>query len=245
MAKFCRKCGTRLDEATGFCPKCDVDKIKEQSSKSETVAVSKSTQETVPSPEKRLSKKEAKKKHKADKKAKKKEKRAQWSTGKKIRRFFLKLALIIVFLFIVATGIISGLSYFGFIQSSAIINVVEKLGIEHESNMEKLFEDFANEYQVIAENEDGTYTIEIIAPDFASILQKEIESNPTLTLNSETIKGLIERYPDLKKSYEFTVASKKKTDVQMAFLQQVSYDLMVSAIMDISITEPQKQEVAE
>ena len=111
--------------------------------------------------------------------------------------------------------------------------------------MEKLFEDFANEYQVIAENEDGTYTIEIIAPDFASILQKEIESNPILTLNSETIKGLIERYPDFKKPYEFTVASKKKTDIQMAFLQQVSYDLMVSAIMDVSITEPQKQEVAE
>lgn len=245
MAKFCGKCGAKLDDTTGLCPNCDADKLKEQSDKSEPVDVAKSTQETAPTSEKPLSKKEAKKKRKADKKAKKKEKRAQWSAGKKARRFFLKLALIILFLLIVATGIVSGLSYFGFIQSPAIINVVEKLGIEHESNMENLFEDFANEYQVIAENEDGTYTIEIIAPDFASILQKEIESNPTSTLNSETIKGLIERYPDLKKSYEFTVASKKKTDIQMAFLQQVSYDLMVSAIMDVSITEPQKQEVAE
>lgn len=245
MAKFCGKCGAKLDDTTGLCPNCDADKLKKQSDKAEPVGVAKSTQETAPTSEKPLSKKEAKKQRKADKKAKEKEKRAQWSTGKKARRFFLKLAFIILFLFIVATGIISGLSYFGFMQSPAIINVVEKLGIEHESNMEKLFEDFANEYQVIAENEDGTYTIEIIAPDFASILQKEIESNPTLTLNSETIKGLIERYPDLKKSYEFTVTSKKKTDVQTAFLQQVSYDLIVSAIADISITEPQQQEVVE
>ena len=245
MAKFCGKCGAKLDDTTGLCPNCDADKLKEQSDKSEAVDVAKSTQETVPASEKPLSRKEAKKKRKADKKAKKKEERAQWSTGKKVRRFFLQLALIILFLFMVATGIVFGLSYFGFIQSPAIINIMERLEIEYGSNTEKLFEDFANEYRVLSENEDGTYTIEIIAPDFASIFQKEVESNPTLTLNLETIRGMIERYPDLKKIYEFTVASKKKTDVQMAFLQQVSYNLMVSAIIDTSITEPQKQEVVE
>lgn len=123
MAKFCRKCGTRLDEATGFCPKCDVDKIKEQSSKSETVAVSKSTQETVPSPEKRLSKKEAKKKHKADKKVTKKSKKKEHKIQKKVAkiakrgiltirqrvtRFFLKLILIVLILGVL-TGSIAGL----------------------------------------------------------------------------------------------------------------------------------------
>lgn len=235
MAKFCGKCGAKLDDTTGLCPNCDADKLNERIENSESVEVPKPKQDVVPEPEKPLSKN----------KAKKKEKRARWSTGKKIRRVFLKLALIILFLFIVATGIVCGLSYFGFTQSSAIINIVESLGIEHESNMAKLFKDFANKYQVISENEDGTYTIRIIAPDFASILQKEIESNPTLTVDSETIKGLSERYPDLKKAYELTVASNKKADVQRAFLEQVSYDLMVSAIMDTSTTDPQKQEVAE
>ncbi|MDE6662607.1 MAG: zinc ribbon domain-containing protein [Lachnospiraceae bacterium] len=28
MAKFCGKCGTKLDEATGLCPNCDADKLK-------------------------------------------------------------------------------------------------------------------------------------------------------------------------------------------------------------------------
>ena len=31
MAKFCGKCGTRLDETTGLCPKCDDDKLKRES----------------------------------------------------------------------------------------------------------------------------------------------------------------------------------------------------------------------
>ena len=28
MAKFCGKCGARLDEKTGLCPNCDVEQIK-------------------------------------------------------------------------------------------------------------------------------------------------------------------------------------------------------------------------
>ena len=30
MAKFCGKCGTRLDEATGLCPNCDASALKEK-----------------------------------------------------------------------------------------------------------------------------------------------------------------------------------------------------------------------
>ncbi|MCD8027315.1 MAG: zinc-ribbon domain-containing protein [Erysipelotrichaceae bacterium] len=28
MAKYCKKCGTQLDDDTGLCPKCDAKKIK-------------------------------------------------------------------------------------------------------------------------------------------------------------------------------------------------------------------------
>ena len=69
MAKFCGKCGAKLDVTTGLCPNCDVDKLKKQSDKSEAVDVAKSIQEIAPTSEKPLSKKEAKKKRKADKKA--------------------------------------------------------------------------------------------------------------------------------------------------------------------------------
>lgn len=35
MAKFCGKCGSKLDEATGLCPNCDAERIKEDSRKKE------------------------------------------------------------------------------------------------------------------------------------------------------------------------------------------------------------------
>ena len=37
MAKFCGKCGAKLDEATGLCPNCDADKLNKQIEKPENV----------------------------------------------------------------------------------------------------------------------------------------------------------------------------------------------------------------
>ena len=118
MAKFCGKCGTKLDESTGLCPNCnreqlstsntavDDEKTLQHSSdkgkNTEEVQVSAvedndydaKPAESTESREAPLSKKEIKKQHKKDKKeakkTKKREKRANWSTGKKIRRFFGK-----------------------------------------------------------------------------------------------------------------------------------------------------------
>lgn len=127
MAKFCGKCGAKLDDTTGLCPNCDADKLKEQSDKSEAVDVVKSTQETAPKSEKPLSKKETKKKRKADKKAKKKEKHAQWSTGKKIRRFFLKFILTILLIAIITAGAAGALVYFDVVDIPAIEKILNEI----------------------------------------------------------------------------------------------------------------------
>lgn len=94
MAKFCGKCGARLDEATGLCPNCDADKMSKDSIQSQPSEAPEQVQADKRASEKPLSGKDSKKKSKserrAQKKAAKKEKRAQWSTGKKIRRVLLK-----------------------------------------------------------------------------------------------------------------------------------------------------------
>ena len=92
MAKFCGKCGAKLDEVTGLCPNCDADKMQKDS------------------------KKKSKSERRAQKKAAKKEKRARWSTGKKIRRFFLKLILMVLLLAIVAVGVTGVLTYWGLVD---------------------------------------------------------------------------------------------------------------------------------
>lgn len=176
MAKFCGKCGAKLDDTTGLCPNCDADKLKEQSDKSEPVNVAKSTQETTPTSEKPLSKKEAKKKRKADKKNKKKEKRAQWSAGKKVRRFFLKLILTVILLVVLTAGVMGALVYFGvvdipflsdFNQNSLLELVNEKNIIVEEENI------------VMTNDEEGTATIVVTLPDYELLFESAITAeNP-------------------------------------------------------------------
>lgn len=128
MAKFCGKCGSKLDEATGLCPKCDAEKLAKRSAESEK---QEEKQDASVKPKKPLSKKEIKKQKKMDKKAakkaKKKEKRAGWSVGKKVRRFLLKLILVVVLLALIAASVTGVLAYFGFFDIPVISEAIDDL----------------------------------------------------------------------------------------------------------------------
>ena len=47
MAKFCGKCGAKLDEATGLCPNCDADKLNKQTETPEAVEKPRPKQDTA------------------------------------------------------------------------------------------------------------------------------------------------------------------------------------------------------
>lgn len=148
MAKFCGKCGTKLDETTGLCPKCDAGKMNKQTELPKSVEEPKPKQDMVSEPKKSLSKKEAKKQRKADKKAakidkqsqkkaakkaKKKEKWASMTFGQKIRRFSLKLILLIALLIVVTGGMLGALSYWDIIEIPFIDNILQVF--ENESDI--------------------------------------------------------------------------------------------------------------
>lgn len=180
MAKFCGKCGAKLDDTTGLCPNCDADKLKEQSDKSEPIDVAKSTKETAPTSEKLLSKKDAKKKHKSDKKAKKKEKRAQWSTGKKVRRFFLKLILTVILLVVFAVGATGALVYFDVVEIPVISYILERSGLEKKEsvNIDPLVDNYVPEENTIAYDEETSLfyannEIIVVFSNDATDIQKE------------------------------------------------------------------------
>lgn len=128
MAKFCGKCGAKLDEATGLCPKCDVEKLAKLSSES---LKEKEKQEVSAESEKPLSKKDIRRKKKAEKKAsrkaRKKEQRSGWSTGKKVRRFLLKFILVVLLLALIAGGVTGVLAYFGFFDIPVISEAIDDL----------------------------------------------------------------------------------------------------------------------
>ena len=126
MAKFCGKCGSKLDEATGLCPSCDAEKIKQH--------YDKKTDGKAPiRKEENIDTRAKKKALKARKKAAKKEKRANWSTGKKVRRFFLKLILAVLFLSIFATVIAGALVYFEVMNIPYISSIIGKLKAENQN----------------------------------------------------------------------------------------------------------------
>lgn len=132
MAKYCGKCGSKLDEATGLCPNCDAAKIKRHYDK---VAKDK----TPVCKEENIDKRAKKKALKAKKKAAKKEKRANWSAGKKVRRFFLKLFLTVLLLAVLAAGVTGVLVYFNVVDIPTIEQIIAQLNFDSDKATDNLY----------------------------------------------------------------------------------------------------------
>ena len=153
MAKFCAKCGSRLDEETGICPKCDAEKIKKQAKQNveqtkaatknaeivqqQKLTLGKKEEKKKSKTEKKTAKKERKVQKKADKKAKKKEKWAKLTLGQKIRKLFMKLVLLVLLLLVVISGILGALSYWNVIEVPFIDEWLPLLEIETDSESEE------------------------------------------------------------------------------------------------------------
>lgn len=124
MAKFCGKCGAKLDEATGLCPNCDADKLE---SKNESPKEDEKNSSIL---DIQLDKKEIRKQKKASKRASKKTKKANWSFGKKVRIFLLELIFVAILLVILVGSIIGVLVHHDIVDIPIFHNVMEIVGIE-------------------------------------------------------------------------------------------------------------------
>lgn len=235
MAKFCGKCGSKLDETTGLCPNCDSDKLNKQTQKSELVEKSKPRQNMVPESEKSLSKKEAKKKRKADKKAekkaKKKGKRAQWSTGKKVRRFILKLILSLLLLSVFAVCVTGILVYFDvinipFLSDSNQNNLLECVNKRNITIEEKSID-------MISDTE-GTAIIVVTLPDYELLFEEAATAeNPDQYL----LKALILKdyeTQEFEMSANVTVENGEKIVHSDEVVHQLLEESLINAINTLS-----------
>ena len=158
MAKFCGKCGEKLDEATGLCPKCDMEKIKEKFNQNQLEELT----------DIKSVKKTRKREKKTQKKAYKKENHEQWSKSKKIRRFFLKFMLAILCL-TVLVGVTGVLVYFDVVN----IPIISDFKQEH------LLE-FVNERNIVVEEKnivmtnetEGVATLIVKIPDYKQLFKE-------------------------------------------------------------------------
>lgn len=155
MAKFCGKCGTKLDEVTGLCPNCDTVKIEESSVQKKPPERTEQNQEAVQKAGEPLSKKEEKKKRKADRKAAKKAtKKEQWAKltfGQKVRKYLAKLLIKIVLIALLGCVIVGGLFYFDIIDIPLVDIFIASFGV----NVDK--EGSVDEYKVDAPDAESYY----------------------------------------------------------------------------------------
>ena len=110
MAKFCSRCGAKLDETTGMCPCCSANRMEKELDATRPVEMA---QTDSKGPSNRRDKTSvSRRKRKARKTDAKRAKRAQWSIGKRVRRFCLKVVLLLLLLAVFAVGIMGALVYF-------------------------------------------------------------------------------------------------------------------------------------
>lgn len=197
MAKFCGKCGTKLDEATGLCPNCDADKLKNSESQEESPKKNKESNFT---PESQLNKKEIRKQKKVAKKEAKKAKRASWSLGKKVRRFIYKFLLTVFLLAVLIGCAIGTLEYFDIIDIPIVAELLDIVGLKpmNYNNSEDInYESYKIEPLDAEEYfQQNSQVIEEINAN---------DSNEVLT-EAETVKTLAERgFKDVPITTEYTI----------------------------------------
>lgn len=197
MVKFCGKCGAKLDEATGLCPNCDADKLKNVENQNES---SKEDELNGSVSDSQISTKELKKQEKTLKKELKKAKKASWSFGKRIRRTFLKILLSAFFLVVLVGGIFCTLVYFNILDVPIVEEMLESVGlkiVEYDDSEEINYDNYkieppnADEYF----QQNSQITEEINANDSDEVLTEE-----------EAVRTLEERgFKDFPITTEYTM----------------------------------------
>lgn len=226
MANYCGKCGSKLDETTGLCPNCDAAKMKQH--------YDKTTEDKTPvRKEDKIDKRTNKKSLKARKKAVKREKRANWSTGKKVRRFFLKLILTVILLVVLAVSVTGTLAYFDIVEMPIISSVLERIGIKQETftfSEQKINGSYTpNEENIIYESESRAkgYVNNIILlfaySDVSASRVSEIAEN----LGGEIVGEISGIY-----QYQIQVSPMSKEELELLCSEAMEYEEIKFAMID-------------
>ena len=108
-------------------------------------------------------------------------------------------------------------------------------GESEEKAIDEFYKQYATEYVVLKEQEDGGAQIQVTAPDFAKIVDSLLQDHKAQEIDSALMQSEIESQPDATKDYIFEVDHIEEEEIGEAFLDQVSQELMVSAITKLEL----------
>lgn len=93
---------------------------------------------------------------------------------------------------------------------------------------EKCWEKVAD-YKVV-EEEDGTATVTLMAPDYPALLQYLADNGVASGVTIDMLDEAATQNPDAVKEYSFAVASVDEEEVKGALMEQIALDLMAVAV---------------
>lgn len=232
MAKFCGKCGAKLDERTGKCPNCEKEIISEISQSDNSIdADNKPAGKTNgnSATNKELSKKEVKAAKRTEKKAIKK--------AKKRKHIFLRIIAIFLFFAIFTSGVSGVLAYFDIVDIPVLSKLMDIVGITNDTlsyesqSSESCY--IPNEENIIYENEDKSfgYVNNMILVFFSSEAT-ETQITETVTSVEGKIVGKIEGI----NQYQIQVTSTTRENLEKSCEQLLKYNWVKNAIVDYVVT---------
>lgn len=84
----------------------------------------------------------------------------------------------------------------------------------------------------VAEQDDGTVKVTLTAPDYVSLV-KLLASDNEDAVTGEHIAKAVKNNPECVKEYAFTASSSAETDVKIALMEQISYELVALTLEDM------------
>ncbi len=235
MAKFCGKCGHKLDENTGLCPVCNKDEIAREIVSDEASEPSKHNEQTYTQQKVKLTRKQKREQKKAEKKAEKARIKASRTFGQKVKRFFVKLLVIILGLAILFGAGLGALVYHGIVDVPVVSGVIGDLG--------------SDEPEYVGQSSKSCYT-----PDEDNIIYKDAEksfgyvNNMVLVFFSskadaqqieevvDSINGEVVGTIDGVNQYQIRIEPTTEENLQTICNQLLSFDAVKYAMIDCVFT---------
>lgn len=218
MAKFCKKCGSKLDEVSGKCPNCD--KVAEEKNTSS---------DNVPEQQKQLSKKEMK--------AEKKKSKKQAKKDKKKKHICLR---IITFLlcFVLFVSCVSGVFvYFNIVDIPCVYKLMDMVGITDDEvsyvgqSSESCY--YPNEDNIVYENEEKSFGY------VNNMLLVFFSNKATETQIAEIVSGIegeVVGKIDGINQYQIQIEATTKENLEKICEALLKFDVVKNAIIDYVIT---------
>lgn len=222
MAKFCGKCGTRLDETTGLCPNCDADKLKRESglSGSEAMLRQMRTENRELQGKKEVEEKRPIQQRKPVNKKRKKPK-------KKIIKWMLGLFALLL--------LVIGVVYFKNLDKSVINVVLEKIGVKQENTAfatQIIEENYVpDEKNIVYENEGFGYVNNMVLLFARSDASEERMNEIAKEIGGEIVGKISGIH-----QYQIEVSSMSRESLENVCEKAMGFDEIKFAIVDNVVT---------